>query len=75
MEKDIKQMIWDALNRVRGEAMVYIDNTKLLELIAATQGVERLHEILNDNELLKNILRHFSFSIPTLCHKLHIRSY
>lgn len=57
-------MIWDALNRVRGEAMVDIDNTKLLELIAATQGVERLHEILNDNELLKNILRHFSFSIP-----------
>lgn len=63
MEQEIEQKIFKALDQFRGHFS--IRDTKLLELIAATQGQEKLDQILTSEKLLQNLTDAHLITPPT----------
>lgn len=63
MEQEIKQKIFKALDKFRGHFS--IRDTKLLELIAATQGQEKLDQILTSEKFLQNLTDAHLITPPT----------
>lgn len=63
MEQESKQKIFKALDKFRG--LYSIKDTKLLELIAATQGQEKLGQILTSEKLLQNLTDAHLITPPT----------
>ena len=71
MEKtDIKNKIWSNLDRLRTDQNFSgFRDTKLLELIGATLGVEKLDAIFQDKALLSKLTNTFSITAPTYVFK------
>ena len=66
MEQDIKSKIWASLDRLRtNQKFTGFRDTKLLELIGATLGIEKLDLIFQDNELISKLTNTFSITTPT----------
>jgi len=64
-EKEVKQKIWMALDKLRGTIPVSFGDSKLLEIIAATLGQEKLVKILNDTSVVQVLTsRHDGFVPP-----------
>lgn len=63
MEQEIKQKIFKALDKFRGNFS--IRDTKLLELIATTQGQKKLDQILTSEKLLQNLTDAHLITPPT----------
>ena len=54
-QSEIKQKIWEKLDKLRATSNFRMRDGKMLELIAATKGMESLDSILDD-EKAKNQL-------------------
>ena len=66
MEKnDIKNKIWDNLDKLRTDQHFSgFRDTKLLELIGATFGTEKIDQIFSDKDLLSKLANVFSITAP-----------
>jgi hypothetical protein len=65
MKQDIKNKIWTTLDRLRSDQNFSgFRDTKLLELIGTTLGVEKLDEIFQDKALLSKLTNTFSITAP-----------
>jgi len=66
MEQDIKNKIWISLDRLRTDQNFSgFRDTKLLELIGLTLGIEKLDSIFQDKVLLSKLTNTFSITTPT----------
>jgi len=64
-QTEIEKSIWNALNRLRTDmSFSGFRSTKLLELIGATKGQEKLDQILSDKELIRNTVNTDGFTPP-----------
>ncbi len=64
-QKEIEQRIWTTLNKLRSDTdFSGFRSTKLLELIGATKGQEKLDQILNDKGLIRAIINIDGFTPP-----------
>ena len=64
-QAEIKQKIWTTLDKLRATTPFPIGDSKLLELIAATKGTEKLDSILNDVKSIQLLTsRHDGFVPP-----------
>ena len=69
-QQDIKNKIWSNFNRLRGDIdFSGFRDTKLLEVIGATLGIEKLDSIFQDKELLSKLTNSFSIIAPTYVFK------
>lgn len=69
-QQDIKNKIWSDLDRLRTDRNFSgFRYTKLLELIEATLGIEKLDSIFQDKELLSILTNSFSITAPTYVFK------
>ncbi len=70
MEQNIKNKIWTSLDRLRTDQNFSgFSDTKLLERIGATFGIEKLDSIFQDKELLSKLTNTFSITAPTYIFK------
>jgi len=70
MEQDIKNIIWTSLDRLRTDKNYSgFRDTKLLELIGTTFGIEKLNTIFHDRELVSKLMNTFSITAPTYVFK------
>lgn len=69
-QTDIKTKIWSNLDRLRTDQNFSgFRDTKLLELIGATLGIEKLEAIFQDKALLSKLTNTFSITAPTYVFK------
>jgi hypothetical protein len=69
-QTDIKNKIWSNLDRLRTDRNFSgFRDTRLLELIGATLGVEKLDSIFQDTELLSKLTNTHSITAPTYVFK------
>jgi len=69
-QQDIKNKIWSNLDRLRADMNFSgFRDTKLLELIGATLGIEKLDSIFQDKDLLSKVTNAFSITAPTYVFK------
>lgn len=67
---DIKNKIWSNLDRLRTDQNFSgLRDTRLLELIGTTLGLERLESIFQDSELLSKLTNTHSNTAPTYVFK------
>lgn len=65
-QTEIKQRIWTTIDKLRATSPFPFGDSKLLELIAATQGIEKLDSILNDAKAVQLLTRTPEFIVPPL---------
>jgi hypothetical protein len=72
-QEEISRRIWTTLDKLRASTPITIGDTKLLELIAATKGIEKLDSILTDAKLIQMLTsRHDGFVPPLyIFHFIH----
>lgn len=69
-QQDIKNKIWSNLDRLRADpSFSGFRDIKLLELIGATFGIEKLDSIFQDKELISKLTNTFSITAPTYVFK------
>lgn len=69
-QTDMKNNIWSKLDRLRKDRNFSgFRDTRLLELIGATLGVEKLDSIFQDTELLSKLTNTYSITAPTYVFK------
>ena len=69
-QTDIKNKIWSNLDRLRTDQNFSgFRDTKLLELIGATLGIEKLDTIFQDKALLSKLTNTFSITAPSYVFK------
>ena len=65
-QNEIQQKIFTTLNKLRATSRFQVGDSKLLELIAATQGIEKLDSILNDAIAVQLLARTPEVIVPPL---------
>lgn len=69
-QTDIKNKIWSNLDRLRADRKFSeIRDTRLLELIGASLGIEELDRLFQDTELISNLINSYSLTPPTYVFK------
>jgi len=67
VEDKTENMIWQALDKFRGRFR--IGDTKLLEMIAQTQGQKRLEQILSNEHLVRELINDHAIVAPQYVYK------
>jgi hypothetical protein len=65
-ESEIKQKIWKKLDKLRATSNFRMGDGKMLELIAATKGMETLDSILDDEKSIQLLSRDNESFVPPL---------
>ena len=65
-ESEIKQKIWKKLDKLRATSMYPLGDGKMLELIAATKGMEAIDSILDDEKAIQLLSRDHESFVPPL---------
>ncbi|MEA5489099.1 MULTISPECIES: hypothetical protein [Pseudanabaena] len=65
-ESEIKQKIWKKLDKLRATSNFVMGDGKMLELIAATKGMETLDSILDDEKSIQLLSRDNESFVPPL---------
>lgn len=63
-KKEINQKIWAALDKLRGKTQFHTEDNKLLELIGATKGIEKLDSILSDDKIIQRFSNQLEGFVP-----------
>ena len=64
--KETEQLIWKALDKLRGTSRFQMGDSKLLELIAATKGAEKLESILQNEKIIQLLTSRYDGFVPPL---------
>ena len=64
--KETEQLIWKAFDKLRGTSRFQMGDSKLLELIAATKGAEKLKSILQNEKIIQLLTSRYDGFVPPL---------
>jgi len=64
--KEIEQLIWKALDKLRVTSRFQMGDSKLLELIAATKGAEKLESFLQNEKIVQLLTSRYDGFVPPL---------